>query len=284
MTTQQQSIDSGLRLLLLTDPPGSLEVPGLPDTIVSIHMGASVQIACRRGGQRYRGVAVHGDVDIIPAHTPSLWQLAEKDTALVLSLSPKLLHDVTTQLGFDPQRVEIINRFQLRDQHLESLGWALKAEMDCGYPSGPLYLQSLATAVATRLITSHSTAALLAEKTMAEKTTEKQNGHLAGYKLRQVLAHIEEHLSHDLTLNELAALAGLSSSHFKTTFRTTLGLPVHQYVIRRRVERAKTLLAENKLSLSQVALETGFAHQSHLAYHMRRLLGVSPKAVRNAAL
>jgi AraC family transcriptional regulator len=279
MTTQQQSTESGLRLRLLTDPPGRLEVPGLPNTIVSIHVGASVQIACRRGGQSYRGVAVHGDVDIIPAYTPSLWQLAEKDTAFVLSLSPKLLHDVTEQLGFDPQQVEIINRFQLRDQHLESLGWALKAEMDCGYPSGPLYLQSLATAVATRLVTCHSTAALL-----AEKMTEKQNGHLAGYKLRQVLAHIEEHLSHDLTLNELATLAGLSSSHFKTTFRTTIGLPVHQYVIRRRVERAKILLAENKLSLSQVALETGFAHQSHLAYHMRRLLGVSPKAVRNSAL
>jgi AraC family transcriptional regulator len=50
--------------------------------------------------------------------------------------------------------------------------------------------------------------------------------------------------------------------------------------VQRRVERAKTLLSESNLPISQIALETGFAHQSHLAHHMRRVLGISPKAVR----
>jgi AraC family transcriptional regulator len=55
-----------------------------------------------------------------------------------------------------------------------------------------------------------------------------------------------------------------------------VGLPVHQYVIQRRVDRAQVLLREGKLPISRIAAETGFSHQSHLSYHVRRLLGVSP--------
>jgi AraC family transcriptional regulator len=96
-----------------------------------------------------------------------------------------------------------------------------------------------------------------------------------------VLIYIEDNLSQSLSLAEIAAVAGLSVSHFKSLFRESMGLPVHQYLIRRRVERAQTLLGEGKMSISQIAVETGFAHQSHLARHTRRLLGVSPKALRD---
>ena len=95
-----------------------------------------------------------------------------------------------------------------------------------------------------------------------------------------MLCYIEDNLSQDISLRDVAAVAGLSASHFKSLFRESVGLPVHQYLIRRRVERAKSLLGEGKMPISQIAFETGFAHQSHLARHMRRLLGVSPKALR----
>jgi AraC family transcriptional regulator len=59
-------------------------------------------------------------------------------------------------------------------------------------------------------------------------------------------------------------------------------MPVHQYVVQRRVERARTLLLQGRLSASQVALETGFAHQSHMAHWMNRLLGVTPRELARA--
>jgi AraC family transcriptional regulator len=99
-------------------------------------------------------------------------------------------------------------------------------------------------------------------------------------RLRQVLSYIEGNLSKNISLGDIAAVAGLSVSHFKSLFRESVGLPVHQYLIRRRVARAKSLLAEEKMSISEIAFETGFAHQSHLARHMRRVLGVTPKAFR----
>lgn len=263
--------EAGLRLFMQSDPAGQVEVPALRSTFISIHVGPSVHITCRRGGYHHHGTAVHGDIDIIPAGIPSLWEMKDKDTILALGLSPEFLSAVTEQLDLDPQRVEIRNRFQERDAQLESLAWALNAEKEAGYPCGRLYFDSLAVAVAARLVRCHSSFAV---------EPGKQSGRMADRRLRQVLSYIEDNLSQDMSLGEIAAVAGVSVSHFKTLFRESVGLPVHQYVIRRRVERARTLLAEGKLSISQIAFETGFAHQSHLARHMRRVLGVSPKALR----
>lgn len=263
--------EDSFRLLLSSDPPGVIEVPGLRNTRVSIHVGPSVHISCRSGGYRHRGRAVHGDIYIIPAGTPSLWEVKETDTFFMVSISPELLNRVAEEFDFDPGRIEIRNRFQVRDPQLENIGWALKAEMECGYPCGRLYLDSLAVAVAVRLVRCHSS---------LSREPKKLNGRLSDRRLRQALDYIEGNLGQNISLGDIAAVVGLSVSHFKILFRESVGLPAHQYLIRRRVERAKSLLGEGKLSISQIAFETGFAHQSHLARHMRRVLGVSPKALR----
>src|SRR5215813_406940 len=179
---------SGLRVSLLIDPPGLIEIPALKNTIISIHVGPSVQVSCRRGSSRHRGTAVHGDIDIIPPGTPSAWELKDKDTALVLSLSPELLSTVAEHYNLDPGRIEIRNRFQVRDPQLENIAWALKAEKESGYPCGRLYLDSLAVSVATRLLCCYSSATL---------EPGKETGRLAGRRLRQVLSYIEDHLGHD---------------------------------------------------------------------------------------
>ena len=78
----------------------------------------------------------------------------------------------------------------------------------------------------------------------------------------------------------MAALVRSARSYLKALFRQAMGVPVHQYVVRRRVERAFSLLRTGALPTSQVALACGFAHHSHLARHMRRILGVTPTAAR----
>ncbi len=255
----------------LSDQPGIVEIPSLPNTIVSIHIGPSVQVACRRGGSNFRGTAVHGDIEVIPAHTPGIWEIKQRDRCFVLSISPELLNLAIEEIDLDPGGIEIRNHFQVRDVQLEHIGWAMRAEMESGYPCGRLYLDSLAMSAVARLVRCHSSLPAAPANRM---------GRLSGRRLKDVLAYIEDNLSQDLSLSDIAAVAGLSVSHFKSLFRESVGLPAHQYLIRRRVERATSLLGEGKMSISQIAFETGFAHQSHLARHMRRLLGVSPKALR----
>ncbi|HEY6376765.1 MAG TPA: AraC family transcriptional regulator, partial [Edaphobacter sp.] len=168
------------------------------------------------------------------------------------------------------QRVEIRNRFQVRDVQLENIAWAIKSEMELGSPSGRLYMDSLAISVGSRLISAHSSVAA---------PTQRRGG-LDGRTLKQTLEYIEEHLAEDLSLARIAAVAGLSASHFRTLFRHSVGTAVHQYVIQRRVERAKSLLMQGGPSIAEIALATGFTHQSHLSRHLQRASGLSPKQMR----
>jgi AraC family transcriptional regulator len=210
----------GLALQLRSDPSGILEVPELQNVLVAIHVGAAAKISCRRGGESHSGSAVHGDIDIIPARMDSRWEIHDQnDTALILALPPALLDAVAEEHGFDSRRVEIRNRFQIRDAQLENICWALKAEMESNYPSGRLYTNSLAVSVASRLVSTHSSVA---------QRPVVQNGGLSGRRLKQTLAYIEDHLSEDLSLSRIASVTGVSPSHFKTLFRESAGVPVHQ--------------------------------------------------------
>jgi AraC family transcriptional regulator len=263
-------VSDKLFIRLRTDPAGVVEVPARQHITIAIHVGRSVLVECKRGGITHRGVSVHGYSDIIPAGTPSRWEMKESDTVLLLGLTQALIRNVAEAAGLDPRHVKIVNRFQTRDTKIEHIGWALKEEMETGYPNGRLYIESLAQALAVHLLNRHSS---------HSREMTSSNGGISGRRLKQVLSYIEDNLGQDLSLQSIAGVSGLSASYFKTAFRTSVGHPVHQYVIQRRVERARSLLAAGELPISQIALETGFAHQSHLAYHMRRVLGVTPKTI-----
>jgi AraC family transcriptional regulator len=262
----------GLALQLRSDPAGVLEVPELQQVLISIHIGQAAKISCRRGGESHSGSAVHGDIDIVPAFTAARWEMHDPhDTALILSLPSSLMNTVAEENGFDSRRVEIRNQFQIRDAQLENICWALKTEMESDYPSGRLYIDSLAVSVASRLVSSYSS--------MARRSPDHSGG-LGGRRLKQTLAYIEDHLSEDISLSQLASLTSISASHFKALFRQSTGVPLHQYVIQRRLDRAKDLLMVGKLSIAEIALASGFSHQSHLARHLRRASGLSPRAMK----
>jgi AraC family transcriptional regulator len=96
----------------------------------------------------------------------------------------------------------------------------------------------------------------------------------------RLLDFIESYLDQPLSLQRLARVSGTSASHLKTLFKRSMGVSVHAYVVQRRVARARQLLLAGEMPSSQVALESGFAHQSHMARCIRRLLGVTPSELR----
>ena len=85
-------------------------------------------------------------------------------------------------------------------------------------------------------------------------------------------------------MKQLAAVARLSPYHFARQFKAATGLPPHQYVILRRVERAKQLLQTGGgFSLAEVAARAGFSDQSQFTHHFKRLVGVTPGQFRTPA-
>ena len=98
---------------------------------------------------------------------------------------------------------------------------------------------------------------------------------------QRLVEYIEANISTELSLAELARIAGYGISRFKTLFKNSFGCTPHVYVLKRRVERAKTLIGAGALPLSLIALESGFSHQSHMATAFRRSLGISPRQLRH---
>lgn len=233
-----------------------------------MYVGKPAWLDATIGDRRHSGLATRGDVYVIPCSVPSVWESKQTETALVLSPSSRYLRDLADQSELDSGQLSLRYGFQMRDPQIECVAWAVMAEAEQGFPSGELFVQGLATALAARLLQGHGA--------LANKLVVRNEG-LAPHKLRNVLTYIEANLSDCLSLHAIAAVAGLSESHFKVLFRKSMGMPLHQYVIKCRVERAAFLLRRGDLPISQVAYEAGFCHQSHLAVHMRRFLGTSPR-------
>ncbi|WP_313731211.1 AraC family transcriptional regulator [Pseudomonas sp.] len=107
-------------------------------------------------------------------------------------------------------------------------------------------------------------------------------GGLAPALRRQLVEYIEAHLDQPITLGELAMRCNLSEYHFARMFRSSFGLPPHQYLLARRVHRACQLLRLGQLALGEVALLCGFASASHFSNRFRQVLGATPGEYRAA--
>ena len=215
-------------------------------------------------GKRFAYAA--GELDLLPSGSSAQWHEDGDATAMILRFAPSLLLHAAEHLGVHSDRAGLAPRHQLRDPQIEHIAWALHADRQAGHPAGPMYAESLGQALAVHLLARHrSQAAPL------QGLTKRQ--------LQRVTEHIEAHLDQDLSMAQLAQVAGISASHLKSQFKRSTGLPVHAYVVRRRVERARGLLLRGDLSRSQIALEAGFSHQSHMLRCMRRVLGSEATAL-----
>jgi AraC family transcriptional regulator len=102
-------------------------------------------------------------------------------------------------------------------------------------------------------------------------------GSLRPDRVRLVADFVEAHLDDDLSLGELAGLLGMDVFGFSRAFKASTGCSPHRYVVQARIARAKSLLREGTLSISEVAMRTGFATPSHFATTFRRLTGSTPR-------
>ena len=180
-------------------------------------------------------------------------------------------------LSIDPGSVELIPRIASVDALLEDLALSVLTELGRRERDSVLYVDNLAAAIALQLIARHSTHG--PSKTANTSCSgRQQQSPLA--RLHRVRAYLQEHLSEDLTLEELAKEAKMSTRHLLRAFTRSFGAPPHQYLLRLRIERAKERLRSFDQPLVDIAAETGFSSQSHMCSAFKRLVGVSPGMYR----
>jgi AraC family transcriptional regulator len=217
-----------------------------------------------------------GSILVVPAGSQARWRWSSHTDSLHVFLEPGLVERVAAEaFDLDPARVSLPPLDGLDRPQLRAAMLAVNDELTAEAAGGRLAAESLANLLAVHLIRNAS-----APRPSARRT----DGGLPRGRLRAVVEYVEEHLDAGLTLEQIAAVAHLSVYHFARQFKAATGLPPHQYVIARRVERARQLLqAGTDLSLAEVAACAGFSDQSQFSHHFKRLVGVTPGQFRMPA-
>jgi AraC-like DNA-binding protein len=160
-----------------------------------------------------------------------------------------------------------------KDITVDSLGRALLEANRVGGSFGQLYADCVSIAIVARLLAS-------ARHPM---TSERSQGSaLAQWRLKRAIDYVEARLAEPVTLTDLASSAGLTRMHFAAQFKVATGLRPHEYLLRRRIERAQEMLVGTRMSLVDVALSVGFQTQSHFTSVFKRYAGQPPRAWRDA--
>jgi AraC family transcriptional regulator len=221
--------------------------------------------------ERYEFVRRSGSVDLLPRDTvldSVTWRGEESGCVAVQLETRRVEHLLGECVTLDSSRPL---RLAVSDHHIVDLVRRLEAQARGLQPCGDIYVEALSLTLASYVYGRYGSAPV---------TAVWQAAGLAPVQCEQLEAFIDDHLSERIGLAELARLVGYSPDHFARLFRQSFGRSPYQYLLRRRIDRAKVLLLDRSYSLAEVAMASGFATQAHLNTSFKARTGVTPGAYR----
>jgi AraC family transcriptional regulator len=242
----------------------------ISDCLMVLHRGGPVDVTFRMGGKTIDQHIPQGGIFFLPsAHDCEVSLHSALDT-IHIYLRADLFGE--PEIGPLGRAALLAPLFGQCDSVLEHLGHAIGNVIGENIQGSSLFVDPIAKAIANRFIS-------LNHRDGPSGRTRRFS-QLTGRQLRRVRDFVESQLETDLRLNAMADICGLSTEYFVRLFKATLQVSPYQYVLSRRVERAKILLGQSEQSLADVALQCGFSHQEHMTRMFRRFTGVTPGRYR----
>ncbi len=254
-------------------PPGECAY-SLPHHTIRIALQPYHPFERRSNDERLlRFSVIRGDLILCPAYSQQWMRWLANAEFLLLSLHPSLLVQLAEEADLSPDAIELLGNEQvIQDPLLLQIGLALLAEIPEETASlSAIYVEALANVLVARLLKQYC------QHPGRTSVTFPPAGQFSATALRPVMEYIQEYLDHSLTLAELADVVGMSPYHFARRFKHSTGLSPHQYILRERLELAKTLLLEEE-PIIELATRLGFADQSHFTRSFKQFVGMTPGA------
>jgi AraC family transcriptional regulator len=253
-------------------------IPASDDHCMLLNLGTPFFTHVVSGKQPFEGWIRYNEVAIIPAGSSWTCRSEGPDAPamLLLYLRPLFVRAAARELHFPHDETGLTPQIGFRDKHICHVAMSLLHELNEANVVGRLYADSLATGLAIQLVRRYSSL----------KDVHVGHGGMAPHKLRKAIALIDHHLFDEeegrVALRAVARDVRMSYFHFSRAFKQAMGMTATNYIAERRIERAKKMLEETELPISEIALRSGFSSQSHFTTAFRRLAGATPKAFRAA--
>ena len=244
-----------------------------PRHVLVVNDGDRVPFEVRLPGRRWvAGEVAPRRVNFWPAGMPHAVRWLAAGNWQVVQIDPGFVDSVAASIGMSatPAFQPAVGKADPLAAHLAA-SLVLDARMDGA--GGRLVRESLGVALVGHLLRALGGASA----TQFPTTGTARPGSLRPDRVRLVADFVEARLDGDLSLGELAGLVGMDVFRFSRAFKAATGCSPHRYVVLARVARAKSLLRGGTLSISEIALRTGFATPSHFASTFRRLTGTTPR-------
>lgn len=241
-----------------------------PHHVIVVHQTETLVKRVLNGHRQNEQVSA-GTIVVIPAEVPHQSSWDRESEVILLMLEPIQFAQIAYE-ALDGDRVELIPHFAKPDPLIHQVGLALKAQLATPCAGDRLYTESAVTMLSVHLLQHYST--------RSPNLQDREVG-LSRRKLQWVIEYINAHLAEDLSLKAIAHTAGMSQYYFCRLFKQSMGLTPYQYLIQQRVERAKQLLLQSKMSIAEVAQAVGFCDQSRLSRYLKRLTRLTPKQLQN---
>lgn len=238
--------------------------------VVAINLGDRVQVTKNIDCSRQNFEMKPGHFNLVTAGTEQQASWHDPMNLCVLYVDESYLHRIVEEALESKQTFKLLGRANAFDPTLLSLAVRLVEEVKQPSPLAVLKGQSLIDLFLVQLAEAHST--------LRKSATEY--GVLSRRSLTDVVEYIESNLNQNLSLQEIAEVANLSSFHFLRQFKRTFLVTPHYYVLHRRVERAKLLLQNEAISIQDVATMVGFVDPGHFSKAFKQRTGLSPSQYR----
>jgi AraC family transcriptional regulator len=252
-------------------------IPTMRDHMLVRYKGEPANMSRRSGGPWCTHRVQPGAVSILTRAEQSQWKWDHPIDVSHIYLANAALASVAGEVfERDIQDVEMDDHVSSKDMVLTALMAAFESELDTGGLGGRLYVESLKNQLCIHLLRRYANVVF---------RENRCRGRLSAAQRRLLEDYVEENIERNISLEDLAAIAQLSVSTLIRRVHAEFDCPPHAYVLRRRIERAKSLLTSSRdVPLKVVAAESGFADQSHMTRLFRRVLNVTPVEYRCSIL
>ena len=229
-------------------------------------LSGTVRYEVLTAGKCLHYTAEPGTTFVLPRGTVYELRWSGPTHRIAVALHPRLLLDAIDETA-GQDHIELREHWNVTDRHIMTVLLALTTDLDAGSPAGRLYGESLANALAVYLLSRYA---------VQRRVPAVPKGGLPGCRLRRVLDYIGDNVAEDVSLTDLAELAGMSAHHFAELFKRSMSCTPHRYVLQERIKRAKIALRDPRCTVLDAAIISGFPNPSHFARVFRRFVGVSP--------